>query len=136
MHVNDIDFEEVGEAAYDTRDPTAHHQPNLNNLKTYLTRRHFSILGRAIVEFINLTKDIVYCQHTAHQNPILVFLLWIFALFPYFFNALYVLSITSEQYEAHFGRSDLQAPQPGPSCISPAFLKVKAKRMLQETFYL
>lgn len=62
--------------------------------------------GRCLIEIVNLVKDMIYCISVSHTNIYLQFMLWGFALFPFYFNLIRIMIMNQKQYIKHYGKQE------------------------------
>ena len=88
-----------------------------------------------ITEVIDLIKDVAYCYVVNHTNHVLTILLWIFALFAFFYNLVTILIMFQNEYRKKFDEKDLKELEIG-RYTNAKFLKIKIKRVLKEHFHI
>ena len=67
-------------------------------IKKYIKFDTIGLYGVSFGRFINVVKDIHYCQRTQHRSAILTYELWFFALFPFVWTSVTILMLDQKHF--------------------------------------
>jgi len=93
--------------------------------------------GRSILEVLDLFKDVFYCLITAHEDALLTYFLWIFALFAVNFSIFRILIMRKITYKDTFGDEEfINDEKKSKAKRRATFWGLKFRRVFKEVFYL